>query len=334
MQHHPVFSKFKWTALKSNGTSSTNWIGAKWRTAWDAAVVPNARQFEVSHGLDGHADPESRMPAFDEEYFEWIDLLESVMDYVQHDLGKRPYVFAELGAGYGRWTVSAVRALEQASNGGCEYLLCAIEADTQHFQWLKQNLADNGIDADRQLLVNRPLTGNGRRVSFLAGGYGREFGQAVVDAGAALRLRATGRVPGLGKLLLDRIAPLRRRFKPLEGMYLEDLESVTLSQVLKRIEHVVDLADFDLQGMEAEVVEESLPELTEKVMRLHIGTHSHEVEQRLRKCLRGAGWTSLRDFPCVGSSQTPYGQIAFGDGVQSWVNQNPHLRPYVARVVR
>lgn len=334
MQHHPVFSQFKWTALKSDGKTSTNWIGASWRAAWDAAVVPNARQFQTGTRSSGDAEAESRMPGFDEEYFEWIDLLESVTDYVQRDLGTRPFAFAELGAGYGRWAVNAVRALEQAAGARCEYLLCAIEADRQHFEWLQQNLADNGIDAGSQVLVNRPLTGDGRRVSFLAGGYGREFGQAVVDAGAALRLRATGRVPGFGKSLLDRILPRRRRFKPLEGMFLEELESETLSQVLTRIGRVVDLADLDLQGMEAEVVEESLPLLCDQVKRLHIGTHSHEVEQRLRKCLGTAGWQSLRDYPCFGASDTPYGRIAFGDGVQSWVNRNLRLQARAERFAR
>jgi len=295
---------------------SVNVIGARQRISYDAGVVPNAKQFEKAD--DAKSGPDSYLPGFDEEYFEWIDILESVRDYASHHAGKRPYVFAELGAGFGRWTVNAVQALRQACPDQCEYYLCAVEADEQHFQWLKQNLRDNGIDPDRQLLLNAPLTGDGRRVSFLTGAHGREFGQAVINKRSAFRLRAAR--TGIGKLLLQWIAPLRNRYAPLEDMFVQPLKSITLDEVLRRSPHAIDIADLDLQGMEAEVIETALPTMDERVMRLHIGTHSLGVEERLRSCLGGAGWTLLRDYPCHGSRETTCGRIAVGVGVQSWVN--------------
>jgi hypothetical protein len=174
------------------------------------------------------------------------------------------------------------------------------------------------------LLLNAPLTGDGRRVSFLTGSYGREYGQAVINDQFAFRLRASGRVPGFGRTLLHWIAPLRRRYVPLADKFVQKLKSATLDEVLQKAPPVVDIADLDLQAMEAEVVEAALPALNERVMRVHIGTHSLEVEERLRTCLRGAGWTLLRDFSCLGLRETPYGPVAFGDGVQSWIN--PRLR--------
>jgi len=336
MKHHPVFKEFNWAAPRRNGSFRVNAIGAVQRVHFDAGVIPNAQPFEAADAarcarpsvLAGRAsasNADNHLPAVDEEYFEWIDILESVRDYASQHLGRRPYVFAELGAGFGRWSVNAVRALQQACPHGCDYFLCAVEADRQHFEWLEQNLRDNGIDPQRQLLLNSPLTGDGRRVSFLTGSYGREYGQAVINRRFAFRLRASGRVPGIGRTLLHWIAPLRRRYVPLEDKFVQNLKSVTLDEVLRKAPPVVDIADLDLQGVEAEVLEAAVPALNERVMRLHIGTHSLEVEERLRTCLHGAGWTLLRDFPCLGSRDTPYGSVAFGDGVQSWIN--PRLRP-------
>jgi hypothetical protein len=57
-----------------------------------------------------------------------------------------------------------------------------------------------------------------------------------------------------------------------------------------------------------------------RVRRLHIGTHSQEVEQGLRALLAGRGWTKINDYPCQSRALTPYGEIEFGDGVQTWLN--------------
>lgn len=88
---------------------------------------------------------------------------------------------------------------------------------------------------------------------------------------------------------------------------------------------MVDIAELDLQGMGAEVVEAALPALDGRAMRLHIGTHSLEVEDRLRKRLPGAGWRLMRDFSCLVRRESPYGPVASLDGVQSWINLR--LRP-------
>jgi hypothetical protein len=159
MQHHPIFRGFSWVAPRRGADLQVNAIGAVQRAHFDTGVVPNATPFEKAAAArtaealssDGASAPgtASHVPAVDEEYFEWIDILESVKDYASRHAGSRPYVFAELGAGFGRWSVNAVRALQQACAGSCEYILCAVEADRQHFEWLKQNLRDNDIDPER-----------------------------------------------------------------------------------------------------------------------------------------------------------------------------------------
>ena len=321
MQHHPILREFTWTAPRRDGNMVVNAIGARQQAVYDAGVVSNAAPFE--RHADSADEPSiaptaAYLPRFDEEYFEWIDILESVKSYASGHAGKRPYVVAELGAGFGRWAVNAVQALRQACPDPCEYFLCAVEADRKHFEWLRQNLSDNGIDPGRHLLLNVPLTGDGRCVSFLTGAYGRDFGQSIIKKRQAIRLRATESV--IGRMLLQRIAPLRRRYPPLQDRFVQELKSSTLNEVLRKTPHVVDIADLDLQEMEAEVIEAALPLVNERVKRMHIGTHSPKVEERLRECLRTAGWDLVRDYACHGLRDTPFGRIAFGDGVQSWIN--------------
>jgi hypothetical protein len=85
----------------------------------------------------------------------------------------------------------------------------------------------------------------------------------------------------------------------------------------------VDLIDFDIQGAELETIAASRT-LKSKAQRLHIGTHSRQIEEGLRRLLGQEGWSCEWDFSCNSSASTPYGAIRFEDGVQSWLN--PALR--------
>jgi hypothetical protein len=93
----------------------------------------------------------------------------------------------------------------------------------------------------------------------------------------------------------------------------------TLSAMLARF-GTIDLADFDVQGAETAVIREAIVPLTEKVRRLHIGTHSPEIDAALPDILAPAGWRCLRSYPCLRWNRTEFGWIKFNDGVQTWVN--------------
>lgn len=68
-------------------------------------------------------------PPFDEEYFEWIDLLEAVA------AAKDRFTMLELGAGFGRWTARAAAAAKQRD---LSYSLIAVEAEPTHFDWMRE----------------------------------------------------------------------------------------------------------------------------------------------------------------------------------------------------
>lgn len=85
-------------------------------------------------------------------------------------------------------------------------------------------------------------------------------------------------------------------------------------------EPLIDPIDMDVQGAEAEIIEASVRFLEARVKRLHIGTHRHDIEARLRTTLHRTGWYKVWDFPCQSTVPTPFGVVSFFDGVQGWIN--------------
>ena len=101
--------------------------------------------------------------------------------------------------------------------------------------------------------------------------------------------------------------------------HVEMRRSIVLEDVIGNTP-VIDLLEFDIQGMEAEIVPSSIELIGRCVKRIHIGTHSREIEDTLRRLMTVAGWRPRFDYPCATTSRTPAGPVEFGDGVQSWIN--------------
>lgn len=259
MISHPIFSRF------TPQVEGQDFIGSKIRSEFHGASQCDVRQ-------EGAAP----LPPFDEEYFEWIDLLESV------DQARGSYTFVELGAGYGRWSVRAALAARQ--RGLAPVHLVAVEAEPTHFEWLKLHFADNGLDPSQHTLIRAAVSDAEGETFFLVGGPSEWYGQciALTDTGYTVRKMAFWSV-----------------LNPLG---------------------CVDLIDLDVQGEELKCCSSDIGSMDAKVKRLHIGTHSPEIEEGLRTLLKGHGWKCLADYGVGRANETPYGTIQFQDGVQSWVN--------------
>jgi hypothetical protein len=91
IKHHKIFVKFhRWSGRAPAGYE-VDFLGSKYRTAYFTMHRPQpAERYEA---------PEH--PPYDEEYFEWIDLLEAVAS------AKNRFTMLELGAGWGRWSARA-----------------------------------------------------------------------------------------------------------------------------------------------------------------------------------------------------------------------------------
>jgi FkbM family methyltransferase len=267
-RHHPVFAKFPGGPPAAAGDAFVaDFLGTVKRREFDP--------FPHTMALD-----------FNEEYFEWIDLLEAVVE------AEDRFTMIELGAGFGRWLVRGARAVRQY-HGDLPTRLVGVEADPTHFEWMLQNFRDNGLDPAAHQLVEAAVDARDGEVRFLVDSPYAQWGQHII------------RDPQI-------VAPSR------------SVRAVALDGLLEPL-GTVDLVDLDVQGAEAVVLESVADRLDRQVRRIHVGTHSHEIEAALRGLFLGRGWQCLHDFACFSKPRTAWGRVSFGDGVQTWLN--PRLRP-------
>ncbi|MBI3723930.1 FkbM family methyltransferase [bacterium] len=310
-KHHEIFKEFHLGREHHEGEFFVNIVGAKQRVHFRrTAPVSAVPLHEAPMDFDGF-DP-------GDEYFEWIDVLESVA------AARGEFNMIELGAGFGRWTATAIAALRRRRDGArLDYRAVCVEPEPSHFDWLGIHLRDNDIDLSRVRLINAAVCERPGSVFFHAGNSSAWYGQAIVspeyvdalrsDPALAARTRTSIEAPTFWERIKDFVSgnKLRRR--------IVEVSAITLADALEGLEHV-DLLDMDIQGAEFDALKGNMDRLNALVKRVHIGTHSHEIEQNLRDLFTRGGWRSHYDFRCQRPSETPYGTVTFGDGVQSWIN--------------
>lgn len=218
---------------------------------------------------------------------EWATALRAV------ELSGDRFVMVELGCGWGCWmnnTGVAARAT------GRQVKVIGIEGDDGHLAFAREALATNGFD-DGEIELHRGIA------SFKSGLAlfprqevpGASWGsEPIFDAGEEERRRATE-----------------------SGLY-DEVAMVPLSQVIGS-EPRVDLLHIDIQGGEADLVEQNLALLGDKVAYLLIGTHSKQIEGRLYVALLGAGWRLEMERPALFDIVNGQPRIRV-DGVQGWRN--------------
>jgi FkbM family methyltransferase len=229
-----------------------------------------------------------------EEAFEWVALLESVAD------AQSQYTMLELGAGYGRWTARAAVALRHR-NPGMPMRFIAVEAEPTHFAWMKEHLQTNKIDLTDCTLIQAPVSGKRETVHFTVGHPEEWYGQAIIpsaDCGSSDWPKAK----------------------------IVTMETVTIPDLIGDLDYV-DLIDMDIQGAELPCLESSINELSRKVRRLFISTHSDEIHDTINAILsRTKGWHCHASYPMQRTHQTELGQIQFRDGIQYWENRTLGFR--------
>lgn len=286
-KHHEIFDRFPRWEGKVEAGFSVNFLGVVTRNDFFTLMGKNPNpRFEST-----------RLPAFDEEYFEWIDLLQAVA------AAKQAFTMIELGAGYGRWLANGVAALQ--STNRLPYRLIGVEPEPTHYQWMKLHFKDNRVDLQKCHLLEAAASGTDGWVWFYVGRPDEWYGQAIA--------------PTVSGGLLRKLGASLTKSGMVGSEEVRKVRSISLNTLLQPLEQV-DLIDLDVQGAELEVLESSHEQLCEKVGRVHIGTHSRNIEEGLRVLFRGLGWTNLNDYGSNSESETPYGSIKFQDGVQTWVN--------------
>jgi FkbM family methyltransferase len=295
-QHHPVMRHFScWEGDVEPGWS-VNFLGVRTRVAFFSMFEQLADFSQPRHLITTH-------PVANEDYFEWIALLESVVE------ARDRYTMIELGAGYGKWLANAALAVRQYSGVPCR--LTGVEAEPTHFEWMKQHMRDNGIPSASTRLVRAAVAPTDGYVRFHVGDAADWYGQAIAlearleEDERSLRARAR--------------ALLRRVEKRQGGRRVERVRAVSLTSLLAE-EEFVDFVDMDVQGAEADVLEPAGEALDRSVRRIYVGTHNREAEDRVRALFRSFGWESVDDYASGSEKETPWGPISFQDGAQTWVN--------------
>lgn len=239
-------------------------------------------------------------PAFDEEYFEWIDLLEAVVT------AHSKFTMIELGAGYGRWLANAWAAV-RAYHGSIPCKLIGVEPEPTHYEWMKLHFEDNRIDFGCSEFIQAAASDEDGQVWFYVGRPDEWYGQAIAPAPHSFLSWFK-----LLKMLITREATI-------QDYRVRKVRAVGLIGLLDSLDHV-DLIDLDVQGAELIVLKAAAEQLDQKVKRIHIGTHGEDIEFGLRSLFQTLGWSNLNDYPSASESNTPWGVIKFQDGVQSWIN--------------
>jgi FkbM family methyltransferase len=285
---HPVFEFFPPQASGESAEFIFNFLAVRTRKTFCRPIVTNPER----------NPPRDRWPPVNEDYFEWIDLLEAV-----HGAGER-FTMIELGAGYGRWLANAAGAVARLGRS-CH--LVGVEAEPAHFDYLAQNLRDNGVAGSSCTLVRAAAGASPGSVWFHVGRPDEWYGQAI-DANST---------PVSWWKRWFRRGPLRE--VQADGKARELVRVVSLDQLLAPLP-LVDLIDLDVQGAELDVLASSSL-LDRRVGRVHIGTHNSGVEAGLRLLFQRLGWVNRGDYPCLTADvSTPFGPVSFQDGVQSWLN--------------
>lgn len=213
------------------------------------------------------------------------------------DLSGETFTMIELGCGWGCWMNNSGTA---ARLTGRKVHVIGIEGDRTHVEFAKETLAVNGFGPDEYTLVRGIAAGSSGTALFPIQGAEGGWGSAPVFGATDDQIKEA----------VD------------SGAY-DVLDMVPLAQVAEGHD-VIDLLHIDIQGGEADLIDNTLDTLAEKVRYILIGTHSREIEGRLFKSLLSNGWVLDIERPAI-LALTNAGPHVTVDGVQGWLN--PRLSP-------
>ncbi len=292
MEHHPVFSRFRQFSGVVPAGYHIDFVGSQ-----------ISHKFIAGQGFASY--PECRTvenysyPMFDEEYFEWIDLLESVV------AASKNYTMIELGSGYGRWVVRAALAAQQydpklsCTLGRCRGGANRVWMDEGTFPAQRPE-APSSLPAARRGDESGRARSNfilvGRLAARMTLAPDAWYGQSLSKDYEVAESKSAGKYKGFKVL----------RYK--SGWRSIRIPGVSLKSILKKFDRV-DLIDLDIEGEELPSLTAVAAELDAKVKRLHIGTHGKEIEAGLRALLTAHGWECRIDYSLFSTYDTPFGKI-------------------------
>jgi hypothetical protein len=267
---------------------------------------------------------ETAMPAAitDEGWFEVVNWVEAARE------ARDSYVMMTLGACYGAQAVGSYLALQKINP--MPALLVAVEGVADNVEWVNRQFRNNGIDPDEHWIIEAALSSDNQPVLFPVGGAGlgnqssltlnsregrEQLAKSILDTGqgdAALTNILTTNGTGVRVELIpdvdhDTSAELRL------------VSAITLKNLLAPFKRI-DFIEADLQFAEISTIPPVIEELTRKVRRIHLGTHSDQIHESMVSLFQGFGWEIVFSYLPHRSFETPYGSWTNDDGVLTVVN--------------
>ena len=290
-EHDPVLSHFPPWSGEADG-----------RFAYDFLGIRTDPAFRVQYSADPPGPLHTDYPPPSPTYFEFIAVLEAAVDGASES--RRPFTMVELGAGHGHWLVAVHRALGRLSTRPTQ--LIGVEMEGTHYQWMRGHLANNGIDPDAHLVLRAAVGAVDGRAEYRV--------DPRPDAEYGLRVTAALEDGSSFDALVDEA----RLATPSIQHGVASVPCLRLRSLLATVPRV-DLMHLDVQGAEADALEDAATEL-HRVDRIVVATHSRRLHRRVRETFSGVGWTLLQELPFRRRVSTELGDIETLDGLQVWVN--------------
>lgn len=209
------------------------------------------------------------------------------------ELSGQHFNAVELGCGWGCWmNIAGITA----KRSGRSVHVAGIEGDPNHIEFAKTVLGRN---------------------NFRDTEYSLYHGIAAGDSGVALFPKQEGNNWGLSPIL--GATDEQREEAENSGQY-EILPMIPLDAV-ELPGARIDLLHIDIQGGEADLIENSLAAINASVAYMVVGTHSRQIEGRICEILLNQNWQIEIDRPAIHFlDRNP--PLVSVDGVQGWRNLN------------
>ena len=314
IQHHKAFKNFKPYVGKGRKCYTVNFLGVFTDISH---LYPVGSQEYQNINTNEQMCIQTQYPEFNEGYFEYINVLESVLE------ARQDFTAIELGAGFAPHLVNAAVAIRSYHGSDFPCKLIGVEGEPTSYLWMKKHFLDNGINPDNHKLIEAVVSDQDG-YAFFEVGYPLGYGGYIVKPWQQFL-----------KPLKESYRFIKRVFKKLKGqkcdakdfwtgekglgLYTKKVQSITLNNLLNDFKKV-DFIHLDIHGEEYRILNSVFAQLSKKVKRVYIGTHNSDVERKLRKLFSGNGWKSIFDFSGNGKRITPFGEIIFADGLQYWIN--------------
>jgi len=307
-----VFSRFPSYEGITPGGYTKNFLGILTRGNFEVyskewtEVISKTREERITY------------PDSSELILDWYPLLQSVI------AAKETFSMAAIGAGWGRWLSAGAFAAKYLSK---DYFLIGVEAEPDHFLWMKEHMKDNNIDSTKYRFIPAAAANYCGHCWFYVGKPASWYGQSMVSEEMV-------KMPTPANIILKIKDLLKIQSRmTYNGETIQQVRCVDLQEVIGTIDRL-DYMMLDIQGSEELFLTKYPKILQNRVKMVNIGTHSNSIENNLRKYFSDLGWTCTFDIPLNSevrfnikgknskNNSHMINTIQFGDGVQVWTNPN------------